>query len=93
MGIDGCGSAGAARTAGRVGVDGTRRLVAWKAGMDTPALSQKPTRTVRLGEAKIEAILDRLDGADHAGIKRRYLSPVTETFHPGPGLTPDVIAE
>ena len=36
--------------------------------MNTATFNQKPTRTIRIGEAKIKAILDRLDGADHAGI-------------------------
>ena len=36
--------------------------------MSTPALSQRPTRTIRLGEAKIKAILNRMDEADHSGV-------------------------
>lgn len=36
--------------------------------MNTATFSQRPTRTIRIGEAKIKAILDRLDGADHAAI-------------------------
>ncbi len=34
-----------------------------------------------------------IEGVARVGAKRRYLPPVIETFHPGPGLPPDVIAE
>lgn len=62
------GSAIAAGLAAEVPVDGARWLIIGITALNTATFEQKPTRTIRLGEAKIKAILDRLDEADNAAI-------------------------